>query len=701
MRYRLYFSVFLFFLLLTLAACGGTESDDKTLPPTLSLDQLVTQNALTAQSQLPTSAIEPTVAAALASPTTAATEAAATSTAPAELSEAQIEATGIMQTYTAEAQTGTAVAQAVDLTATGDALVIPFTQTYAAIQQGIQTAQANASLTPAVMTLTPSPESPDFVPTASGEEESYQVVFYGNRYNNDDIFLMTLDGQTRLLTGSPANEREPSCSPDASAVVYASDATGSYQLYLQRLDLNEPVQLTDSEGMNFAPIFSIDGSQIAFVSTRNQGIPTIWIMDADGANQRQLTTELGRDTSPSWGPDGRQILFSSEQTGDWDVFLTILDEIEGEFPLLPTEFSADNQIWPFFDPTGERIVYTVQRDLEDPQTADIYLLDFELEEPAPLLASAVAEIAWAFASDNQLLASVGGPGDVQIALVNTDTGETVMLTDAGTFNGGARMCVVPLSHLAPEPTPAPSPTPSPPPTDTPNPTDTPQPTDTPAVTPTLGTPTVTPTTETSSLMLATYAMPPELAAVQGRQHIVQRGENLSAIASRYGISMDTLIDINGLADPNRLSVGQHLTIPVTHIAYRQGGYQSPDSDLTGINLVRKQIVVHLKSQRVYAYENGRIVRNVLVSTGLDPNPTVKGEFQIYQKLPSQTMSGPGYYLPGVPFVMYFYQGYGLHGTYWHDNFGQPMSHGCVNLPTPEAKWFYDWAEIGTPVIVEE
>ena len=64
------------------------------------------------------------------------------------------------------------------------------------------------------------------------------------------------------------------------------------------------------------------------------------------------------------------------------------------------------------------------------------------------------------------------------------------------------------------------------------------------------------------------------------------------------------------------------------------------------------------------------------------------------------MSGPGYYLPDVPYVMYFYQSYGLHGTYWHSNFGQPMSHGCVNLPTPEAEWFFNWAEVGTPVHVQ-
>jgi len=59
--------------------------------------------------------------------------------------------------------------------------------------------------------------------------------------------------------------------------------------------------------------------------------------------------------------------------------------------------------------------------------------------------------------------------------------------------------------------------------------------------------------------------------------------------------------------------------------------------------------------------------------------------------------GVPWYLPDVPYVMYFYSGYGIHGTYWHDNFGVPMSHGCINLTIPDAEWLYNFAEIGTPV----
>jgi lipoprotein-anchoring transpeptidase ErfK/SrfK len=61
------------------------------------------------------------------------------------------------------------------------------------------------------------------------------------------------------------------------------------------------------------------------------------------------------------------------------------------------------------------------------------------------------------------------------------------------------------------------------------------------------------------------------------------------------------------------------------------------------------------------------------------------------------MWGDNYYLPDVPYVMYFADYLAIHGTYWHDNFGYPMSHGCVNLPTWAAEWLYYWAGYGTPV----
>jgi len=109
------------------------------------------------------------------------------------------------------------------------------------------------------------------------------------------------------------------------------------------------------------------------------------------------------------------------------------------------------------------------------------------------------------------------------------------------------------------------------------------------------------------------------------------------------------------------------------------------------------IDVDLSNQMTYAYEGDQIVAAFLVSTGTWLHPTITGQFHIYVKYEYADMAGPGYYLPDVPYVMYYDDGYGLHGTYWHSNFGTPMSHGCINLSIPDSEWLFYWADVGTLV----
>ena len=113
------------------------------------------------------------------------------------------------------------------------------------------------------------------------------------------------------------------------------------------------------------------------------------------------------------------------------------------------------------------------------------------------------------------------------------------------------------------------------------------------------------------------------------------------------------------------------------------------------------IDVDLSQQITYAYEGDMIVNYFYVSTGTWLHPTVTGQFYIYVKYEYADMAGPGYYLPDVPYVMYFYDGYGIHGTYWHNNFGTPMSHGCVNLSIPDSEWLFYWSDVGTLVNIHE
>jgi lipoprotein-anchoring transpeptidase ErfK/SrfK len=123
---------------------------------------------------------------------------------------------------------------------------------------------------------------------------------------------------------------------------------------------------------------------------------------------------------------------------------------------------------------------------------------------------------------------------------------------------------------------------------------------------------------------------------------------------------------------------------------------------------RKWVDVSIKEQSLVAYVGKRPVYVTLVSTGraglMDPektDATVRGSFMIHQKELSSTMDGnedraDSFNLHDVPFVQYFHRGYALHGTYWHDQFGKPRSHGCVNLSPIDAAWLFEWTDPVVP-----
>jgi lipoprotein-anchoring transpeptidase ErfK/SrfK len=110
----------------------------------------------------------------------------------------------------------------------------------------------------------------------------------------------------------------------------------------------------------------------------------------------------------------------------------------------------------------------------------------------------------------------------------------------------------------------------------------------------------------------------------------------------------------------------------------------------------KWIDIALSTQTLVAYEGEVEVFRTTVSTGASQTPTVTGRFRIFRKLLSQTMRGPDYEQPNVPYVMYFYGAYSIHGAYWHNDFGRARSHGCVNLRVPEAQWLFEWANPQLP-----
>lgn len=175
-------------------------------------------------------------------------------------------------------------------------------------------------------------------------------------------------------------------------------------------------------------------------------------------------------------------------------------------------------------------------------------------------------------------------------------------------------------------------------------------------------------------------------------YVVRPGDTLSTIAQGFGTTPQALLVANGLPNANFVWVGQRLRIQGAPAG------QATIGPMGGAGGAR-WIEVNLSAQTLNAWEGDTLVMSTNISSGLPATPTVTGRFRIGNKYSAQHMSGPGYSLPNVPWVMYFYGGYAIHGAYWHNNFGAPMSHGCVNMRPGEAEMLYSWAPAGTEVYV--
>lgn len=169
-------------------------------------------------------------------------------------------------------------------------------------------------------------------------------------------------------------------------------------------------------------------------------------------------------------------------------------------------------------------------------------------------------------------------------------------------------------------------------------------------------------------------------------HVVQRGESLADIASRYNVAVPAVSEYNSLPSRDLIQPGQRLRIP---------GPRTGDAGYQG----QRWVEIDLSDQTLTAWDGDDIYLHTSISSGLAQYPTPVGHFNVWHMNPKQTMSGPGYSLPNVKFNMYFVGEVAMHGTWWHDNFGQPMSRGCVNMRESEAQHLYDFVSLGMEVWV--
>lgn len=157
-----------------------------------------------------------------------------------------------------------------------------------------------------------------------------------------------------------------------------------------------------------------------------------------------------------------------------------------------------------------------------------------------------------------------------------------------------------------------------------------------------------------------------------------------------------------LADTTATFNGQHIQVPL------QLAQATIPIKVLGQTSAPKRIEINLTNQTLTAFEGDRVVHQFYISSG-KWGATPTGEFTFWYKTRFTKMEGGSkakrtyYYLPNVPYTMFFYngdvpksRGFGIHGAYWHDNFGYPMSHGCINMQPEEAGILYNWADPPMP-----
>ena len=275
-------------------------------------------------------------------------------------------------------------------------------------------------------TRTPKP-TPDW--TVFGEIGGGMIAFVSNRDGDNEIYLMTfpsVDGspvEEYQLTYNEAKDSLPEWSPDGEKIAYASTRDGNWEIYV--LDVEQALhsdngivlqRLTNHESDDLSPVWSPDGTQIAFASNRD-GDWDIYVIGADGTNIRQLTDSPGIETKPSWSPDGSKIAFDSGAGYNRDIF--IMDS-DGSNPKLVAR--ADGG-WPAWSPDGTRIAF-FGRLAGNP---DIYVMNVDGTNMTRMTENNIDDWEPSWSTDGEWLLYVSG-GVPDIFVMRADGSENYRLT---------------------------------------------------------------------------------------------------------------------------------------------------------------------------------------------------------------------------------------------------------------------------------
>jgi len=249
------------------------------------------------------------------------------------------------------------------------------------------------------------------IPTATTVGNSSGRFAYSAEYNgNRDVYTINIDGtsETRLTT-SPDWDWSPNWSPDGSQIAFLSYRNGNTEIYIMSADGSKQTRLTKSTAFEGYPTWSPDGKNLAFVSDEEEPDPAncgnkpegcinqIYIMDMESSNVTQLTNDPSNNESPSWSPDGTQLVFHSDKDGTFDIYIINSDGSN------PKRLTSDLAIsWrPAWSPLGKKIAFMSDRNNDH---FEIYIMDTDGSNVIQLTKGNANNSAPSWSPDGKLIA---------------------------------------------------------------------------------------------------------------------------------------------------------------------------------------------------------------------------------------------------------------------------------------------------------
>ena len=271
--------------------------------------------------------------------------------------------------------------------------------------------------------------SQDIPTETQTSEETARIAFHWAIDGNPEIYVMNADGSNRTrLTNNPAADVFPSWSPDGKKIAFTSLRDGSlpgagrinHEIYVMNADGSDQTRLTNNPAQdqltsNLSPkgftSWSPDRTKIIFTSRRDN--PGIYVMDADGSNQKNLTENPAFDAFPSWSPDGQRIVFPSDRDGNTEIYVM---DADGRNQTRLTNNPADDG-WPAWSPDGTRFTFQSGRD----GNPEIYVMEADGRNQSRLTDNPGFDASPSWSPDGmQIMFLSARDGDLGVYVMNAD-----------------------------------------------------------------------------------------------------------------------------------------------------------------------------------------------------------------------------------------------------------------------------------------